>query len=106
VLAQIADLIIEAYACESANRARRETRGARRRPHGDRRRHREGLRQRCGGQGLGGDAADRGGAGVARRHRNRSTRVAGHSRAHGGIDAIAARRRIADAVIEAGKYPL
>ena len=26
--------------------------------------------------------------------------------AHGGIDAIAVRRRIADAVIEAGKYPL
>jgi hypothetical protein len=26
--------------------------------------------------------------------------------AYGGIDAIAARRRIADAVIEAGKYPL
>jgi hypothetical protein len=26
--------------------------------------------------------------------------------AHGGIDAIAARRRIADAVIDAGKYPL
>jgi butyryl-CoA dehydrogenase len=26
--------------------------------------------------------------------------------AHGGVDAIAARRRIADAVIEAGKYPL
>jgi hypothetical protein len=105
VLAQIADVIIEAYATESAI-ARAEKMAAR-------------------GDGRASLAAD-----IAAVYTNdASDRVATASRqvlaalhaktgdtalapavqklaAYAGIDAIHARRRIADAVIEAGKYPL
>jgi alkylation response protein AidB-like acyl-CoA dehydrogenase len=104
VLAQIADVIIEAYASESAI-ARAEKMGA-------------------SGDGRASLAAD-----IAAVYTNdASDRVAAASRqvvaalggradagladgvkrlaAYAGIDAIAVRRRIADAVIEAGRYPL
>jgi alkylation response protein AidB-like acyl-CoA dehydrogenase len=105
VLAQIADVIIETYASESAI-ARAEKMTAR----GD------------GGAGLATD--------IARVYANDAAdRVAAASRqvvaalgargadpslgaavqrlaAHAGVDAIGVRRRIADAVIDAGKYPL
>ena len=105
VLAQIADVIIEAYAVESAI-ARAE-------------------KMKASGDGRASLAAD-----IAAVYTNdASDRVAAASRqvvaalnarkadaslaagvqrlvAYGGIDAIPVRRRIADAVIEAGKYPL
>ena len=106
VLAQIADVVIEIYATESGDRARREDGGARRRP----RRHSPPTSPRS-------TPTTRPTAWPPRRGRSsrRSTRAAPTRRSppaysasprYAGIDAIAARRRIADAVIEAGKYPL
>jgi alkylation response protein AidB-like acyl-CoA dehydrogenase len=105
VLAQIADVIIETYASESAI-ARAEKMTAR----GD------------GGAGLAtdiaqvyaNDAADRVAAASrqvvaalgARGADPSLAAVVPRLAAHAGIDAIAVRRRIADAVIEAGRYPL
>ncbi len=105
VLAQIADVIIETYATESAiARAEKMTSS------GD---GRAGLAVDIAAV-YTNDAADR----VAAASRQivaalnartaDSTLGAGVQRLpfYAGIDAIAARRRIADAVIEAGKYPL
>jgi alkylation response protein AidB-like acyl-CoA dehydrogenase len=104
VLAQIADLIIESYACESAI-----ARAAKLAARGDGRAAIAADIAKV----YANDAADkvsaasrqivaalasRGGGSI-----DESTRPLA---AHGGIDAIAARRRIADAVIDAGKYPL
>ena len=107
MLAQIADVIIETYATESAI-ARAE-------------------KMASSGDGRAGLAADiaRGLRQRRRRTRSRPRRGRSSPRSHArhgddalrraasqrlspyaGIDAIAARRRIADAVIEAGKYPL
>jgi alkylation response protein AidB-like acyl-CoA dehydrogenase len=105
VLAQIADIVIETYASESAI-ARAEKIAAR----GD----------RCSGVATDiarvytNDAADK----VLAAAKQVVAALAAHGAdpalaegvrrlaAYSGIDAIAARRRIADAVIEAGKYPL
>jgi len=105
VLAQIADVIMETYATESAI-ARAEKMTAR----GD------------GGAGLAtaiaqvyaNDAADRVAAASKQVVAALAARGAAPSlaaavprlAAHAGVDAIAVRRRIADAVIEAGKFPL
>ena len=105
VLAQIADLIIETYATESAI-ARAEKIAAR----GDGRAAIAADIARV----YANDAADKVSAAarqivaaLASRGANGSLEEgAARLAAHGGIDAIAARRRIADAVIEAGRYPL
>jgi alkylation response protein AidB-like acyl-CoA dehydrogenase len=105
VLAQIADVVIETYATESAI-ARAEKMAAR-------------------GNGratlaidivkvYANDAADKVHAAsrqvvAALNARDADSTLAGSVQrlaAHDGVDAIAARRRIADAVIEAGRYPL
>jgi hypothetical protein len=105
VLAQIADVIIETYATESGI-ARAEKMHAR----GDRRATTALDIARV----YANDAADRVAAAakpvlaaLAARGADASL-AAGVQRlaTHAGIDAIAARRRIADAVIEAGRYPL
>ena len=105
VLAQIADVIIETYASESAI-ARAEKMTAR----GDRG---AGLATDI-AQVYANDAADRVSAAsrqvvAALGARGADPSLAGAVQrlaAHAGVDAIAVRRRIADAVIEAGKYPL
>jgi alkylation response protein AidB-like acyl-CoA dehydrogenase len=105
VLAQIADLIIETYATESAI-ARAEKIAAR----GDGRAAIAADIAKVYAH----DAADTVSAAarqvvaaLASRGANGSIDEAAlRLAAHGGIDAIAARRRIADAVIEAGRYPL
>jgi alkylation response protein AidB-like acyl-CoA dehydrogenase len=105
VLAQIADVIIEAYATESAI-ARAEkmaSTGA----------SRAGLAADAAAVYVN-DAADRVAAAsrqvvAALNTRGGDASLAGGVQrlaAYAGIDGIAARRRIADAVIEAGKYPL
>jgi len=105
VLAQIADVIIETYATESAI-ARAEKMAA----SGD---GRAGLAADIAAV-YTNDAADKVAAAsrqvvaaLGARHGDGAL-AAGVQRLvpHAGIDAIAARRRIADAVIEAGKYPL
>jgi hypothetical protein len=105
VLAQIADVITEAYATESAI-ARAEKMASR----GD---GRAALAADIAAV-YTNDASDRvtaaarqvvaslGARGVDAGLADGVRRLA----AYGGIDAIAARRRIADAVIDAGKYPL
>jgi hypothetical protein len=105
VLAQIADVIIEAYASESAI-ARAEKMAAR----GDGRASVATDIARVYTM----DAADTVRAASRQVVAALASRGAGPAiaegvqrlAAHGGIDSIAARRRIADAVIEAGKYPL
>jgi len=105
VLAQIADVVIETYASESAI-ARAEKMAAR----GD---GRSGVAADI-AQVYTNDAADKVAAAArqvvaALAARGADSGVAeGVQRlaAYGGIDAIAARRRIANAVIEAGRYPL
>ena len=101
VLAQIADVIIEAYATESAIARAEKMAAARRRPRGARRGYRGRLHERrVGPRGRRVAAGRRG----ARRARRRVRLAAGVQRlvAYAGIDAIAARRRIAEAVIDAG----
>jgi alkylation response protein AidB-like acyl-CoA dehydrogenase len=105
VLAQIADVVIETYATESAI-ARAEKMAAR----GD---SRAGVAADIAVV-YTNDAADK----VAAAARQVVAALAGRGTgdtfaeevrrltAHGGVDTIAARRRIANAVIEAGKYPL
>lgn len=103
VLAQIADVIIETYATESAI-ARAEKMAA----SGD---GRAGLAADIAAV-YTNDAADKVAAAsrqiVAALGSRDGALAAGVQRLvpYAGIDAIAARRRIADAVIEAGKYPL
>jgi alkylation response protein AidB-like acyl-CoA dehydrogenase len=104
VLAQIADIIIETYAAESAI-ARAAKMGSR----GD---GRASLAADIAAVYVN-DAADRVAAASRQLVSALDTRVDASLAAavpslaaHGGIDAIAARRRIADAVIEAGSYPL
>src|SRR4051812_5252662 len=105
VLAQIADVIIEAYAVESAI-ARAEKMAS----NGD---PRAGLAADIAAV-YTNDAADRVTAAsrqVVAALRTRAADAALETGvqtlvAYAGIDAIAVRRRIADAVIEAGKYPL
>jgi alkylation response protein AidB-like acyl-CoA dehydrogenase len=105
VLAQIADVIIETYATESAI-ARAEKMASR----GD---GRASLAADIAAV-YTNDAADRVAAASRQvvaalgAHSADSSLAAGVQRlaSYGGIDAIAARRRIAHAVIEAGKYPL
>ena len=105
VLAQIADLIIETYATESAI-ARAEKIAAR----GDGRAAIAADIAKV----YANDAADKVSAAARQIVAAFASRGANGSieggalrlAAHGGIDAIAARRRIADAVIEAGRYPL
>jgi alkylation response protein AidB-like acyl-CoA dehydrogenase len=105
VLAQIADVIIETYASESAI-ARAEKMAAR----GD---GRAGVATDI-AQVYTHDAADKVAAAARQVVAALAARGADPAFAegvqrlasHGGIDAIAARRRIANAVIEAGKYPL
>ena len=105
VLAQIADLIIETYATESAI-ARAEKIAAR----GDGRAAIAADIAKV----YANDAADKVSAAARQIVAALASRGANGSieegalrlAAHGGIDAIAARRRIADAVIEAGRYPL
>jgi alkylation response protein AidB-like acyl-CoA dehydrogenase len=105
VLAQIADVIIETYATESAV-ARAEKMAT----SGD---NRAGLAADIAAV-YANDAADRVAAASRQVVAALTTRgvdasvAAGvpHLAAYPGIDAIAARRRIAQAVIEAGKYPL
>jgi alkylation response protein AidB-like acyl-CoA dehydrogenase len=105
VLAQIADLIIETYATESAV-ARAEKLAAR----GDGRAAIAADIAKV----YANDAADKASAAARQVVAALASRGADGSieegalrlAAHGGIDAIAARRRIADAVIEAGRYPL
>jgi alkylation response protein AidB-like acyl-CoA dehydrogenase len=105
VLAQIADVVTETYASESAI-ARAEKMAAR----GDRR---AGVATDI-AQVYTNDAADKVAASARQVVAALATRGADrtlaegvqHLAAYGGIDAIAARRRIANAVIEAGKYPL
>ena len=105
MLAQIADVIIETYATESAI-ARAEKMAA----NGD---SRAGLAADIAAV-YANDAADTVAAAsrqvvaaLGARHGDGAL-AAGVQRLvqYAGIDAIAARRRIADAVIEAGKYPL
>jgi alkylation response protein AidB-like acyl-CoA dehydrogenase len=105
VLAQIADVIIETYAIESGI-ARAEKMTAR----GDR-----GAAMATEMvQVYASDAADRVAAAskqvvAALGSRGADASLAAGAvrlAAHGGVDAIAARRRIANAVIEAGRYPL
>ena len=95
VLAQIADIVIESYASESAI-ARAEKLAGR----GDRRAPIAADIARV----YTNDAADR--VAAARGADRAIGDGVRHLVAYAGIDAIAARRRIADAVIEAGKYPL
>jgi alkylation response protein AidB-like acyl-CoA dehydrogenase len=104
VLAQIADLIIESYACESAI-----ARAAKLAARGD---GRAAIaadiakvyandavdKVSAASRQIVAALASRGGGAIEERTRPLA--------AHGGIDAIAARRRIADAVIDAGRYPL
>jgi len=105
VLAQIADVIIETYAAESAI-ARAEKMASR----GD---GRAGLAADIAAV-YANDAADRVAAATRQVVAALNARgvdaslAAGAPRlaAYAGIDAIAARRRIANAVIEAGRYPL
>ena len=106
VLAQIADVIIETYAVESGI-ARAEKMAAR----GD---GRASLAVDIAAV-YTNDASDRvaaavasGRGGAAHAQRRSPPLAAGVQRlvAYAGIDAIPVRRRIADAVIEAGKYPL
>jgi alkylation response protein AidB-like acyl-CoA dehydrogenase len=105
VLAQIADVIIETYATDSAI-IRAEKMAAR----GD---GRAGLAIEI-AKVYSHEAADKVAAAsrqvvAALTARGADSALAGGVQrlaAHGGVDAIAARRRIADAVIEAGKYPL
>jgi alkylation response protein AidB-like acyl-CoA dehydrogenase len=105
VLAQIADVIIEAYAVESAI-ARAEKMAA----NGD---PRAGLAADIAAV-YTNDASDRVAAASRQVVAALRTRAADRALetgvqklvAYAGIDAIAVRRRIADAVIEAGKYPL
>jgi alkylation response protein AidB-like acyl-CoA dehydrogenase len=105
VLAQIADLIIETYATESAV-ARAEKIAARGDP-------RAAIAADI-AKVYANDAADKVSAAarqivaaLASRGANGAIEEAAlRLAARGGIDAIAARRRIADAVIEAGRYPL
>jgi alkylation response protein AidB-like acyl-CoA dehydrogenase len=105
VLAQIADVVIETYATESAI-ARAEKMAAR----GDGRASLATDIARV----YANDAADKV-HGASRQvvaalnaHAADSTLAGSVQRlaAHEGVDAIAARRRIADAVIEAGRYPM
>jgi len=105
VLGQIADVVIETYAAESAiARARKMTA----RDDG-----RAALAVDIAGV-YSNEAADRVAAAarqvvsaLAARGADGSLAAGAHRlSAYAGIDAIAARRRIADAVIEAGKYPL
>jgi alkylation response protein AidB-like acyl-CoA dehydrogenase len=105
VLAQIADVVIETYAAESAiARARKMT------ARGD---GRAALAVDIAGV-YTNDAADRVAAAArqvvsaldARGGDGSLTAGAHRLAAYAGIDAIAARRRVADAVIDAGKYPL
>jgi alkylation response protein AidB-like acyl-CoA dehydrogenase len=103
VLAQIADLIIESYACESAiaRAAKLATRGD----------GRAAIAADI-AKVYANDAADKVSAAsrqIVAALASRGGSIDESARplaAHGGIDAIAARRRIADAVIDAGKYPL
>jgi len=105
VLAQIADVIIEAYAVESAI-ARAEKMAA----SGD---GRASLAADIAAV-YTNDASDRVAAAsrqvVAALHTRKADGALGAGVqklvAYAGIDAIPVRRRIADAVIEAGKYPL
>jgi alkylation response protein AidB-like acyl-CoA dehydrogenase len=105
VLAQIADLVIETYATESAI-ARAEKIAAR----GDRRASLAIDIAKV----YANDAADKvHGASrqvvAALNARAADSALAGSVQrlaAHDGVDAIAARRRIADSIIEAGRYPL
>jgi hypothetical protein len=105
VLAQIADVITEVYASESAI-ARAEKMAAR----GDRR---AGVATDI-AQVYTHDAADKVAAAArqvvaalaARRADSGVAEGVERLASYGGIDAIAARRRIANAVIEAGRYPL
>jgi len=105
VLAQIADVIIEAYASESAI-----CRGEKMAARGD---GRASLAVDI-AKVYTNDAADKVAAAsrqvvaaLAARGADASLADgAGRLAAHTGVDAIAARRRIANAVIEAGKYPL
>ena len=108
MLAQIADVIIETYATESGDRAGREDGDARRRPRAalaaDIAARLRQRRRRSGRRGV--EAGRRGADATTRRRRSLAAGVRSVCVAYAGIDAIAARRRIADAVIEAGKYPL
>jgi alkylation response protein AidB-like acyl-CoA dehydrogenase len=105
VLAQIADVVIEAYATESAL-ARAEKMAAR----GD---GRASLASDI-AQAYTNEAADRVAAAARQVVAALNARGADASfgagvqrlTAHAGVDGIAARRRIANAVIEAGRYPL